>query len=335
MLDLMAMNFKMKISGEKLTLRKYSKTVQFNFGAKHTMKSPRGESDQSREHFYKSIARARNRIFDIVSCNVNTIPDYRGEIQKPKFLTLTFKENLTDVKAANEAFTKFNKRLSYHLYDVRRNVLKYICIPEFQKRGAIHFHVIYLNLPYITIQKISQIWGQGYAFIEGIKETQNIEDFAKYVCKYMNKHNAKGEDNYNIYLEKEMLNQKRYFCSRGLNRPEEYKLEIDKDTYNTFLSYLEEQHEENHEIENEFVGKIEINTYRITEPIKKNLRNAVKGIFNAMKAIYEKACKLDLRTIINYLQQDETQYYEALYEIMKIKEKYHDHLGKGSRIVFN
>lgn len=187
MLDLMASNFKIKISGQKLTLKKYSKTMQFSYATKHVMKSPKGESNHSREHFYKSISRARNRIFDIVACNVNTIPDYNGELQKPKFLTLTFAENITDVKEANAEFTLFNKRLSYYLYQEKRNVLKYICIPEFQKRGAIHFHVLYFNLPYVNFEKLTEIWGKGYIFIEGIKETQNIEDFAKYVCKYMNK----------------------------------------------------------------------------------------------------------------------------------------------------
>lgn len=331
----MASNFKIKMSGQKLTLKKYSKAVQFNYATKHVMRTPKGESDHSREHFYKAIARARNRIFDIVSCNINVIPDYEGNVQKPKFLTLTFAENITDVKAANGEFTLFNKRLSYYLYQEQKNVLKYVCIPEFQKRGAIHFHVLYFNLPYVDIKKISQIWGQGYAFIEGIKETQNIEDFAKYVCKYMNKHNSKGEDNYQIYLDKEMLNQKRYFASRGLNRPEEYKLEIDKELYHTFLTYLENEHVESHEIENEFVGKIEINTYEVTENTKKNIRNVVKAIFNAMSLIYGKIVKIDLKTIIGYMKIDENLYYEQLETIFKAKEWYHDNFGKSNGFILD
>ena len=282
---------------------------------KPSLSAKRGESERSRENFNKSVARARNKIFDIISCNINAIPDHEGNLQLPKFLTLTFAKNITDLKTANAEFTKFNKRLSYNLYKVNRNVLKYICIPEFQKRGAVHFHVLYFNLPYVKNEKMQEIWGHGYTFIEGISKKQNIKDFAKYVCKYISKENSKGEDNYQIYLEKEMLNSKRYFTSRGLLKPEEYKLDVDEEIYNSFLTFLEEYHIEKHEIENEFVGKIEINSYEVN---KKNtlesIKNAVNSIFDAMKFTFGKKVRLsnfkDFRSCFYYISQND--YYETM-----------------------
>lgn len=313
--DILSSNLNIKIAGKKVTLKRYSKSVQFNYSVKPTLQGSRGESKRNRENFNKSIARARNKIFDIVSCNVNEILDFEGNIQLPKFLTLTFAENITDLKIANAEFTKFNKRLSYNLYKVNRNVLKYICIPEFQKRGAVHFHVLYFNLPYVKNEKMQDIWGHGYTFIEGISEKQNIEDFAKYVCKYMSKENSKGEDNYQIYLEKEMLNSKRYFTSRGLIKPEEYKLDVDKEIYSSFLTFLEEHHIENHEIENEFIGKIEINSYEINKKnILESIKNAVNSIVDAMKFTFGKKVRMcnfrDFNSYFYYVSEND--YYEMM-----------------------
>ncbi|SNS03062.1 hypothetical protein SAMN05446037_100315 [Anaerovirgula multivorans] len=314
MLDLLSTNLHLKIAGKKIILKKYSRSMQFNYGVKPRLKSPRGESSHSRDNFNKAISRARNKIFDIVSCNVNAIPDFEGNIQLPKFLTLTFAENITDLKTANAEFTKFNKRLSYQLYKVNRNVLKYICIPEFQKRGAVHYHVLYFNMPYVDFKELSKIWGQGYVFVEGITEKQNIEDFAKYTCKYMSKENSKGEDNYKIYQDKEMLNTKRYFTSRGLNKPENYKLDIDKGIYDSFLIFLKDYHKDNLEYSNEFIGHVEINTYEIDkQSILESIKNAVNSIIDAMKYTYSKKEKLTKYGDKNFLSRLQDNYYENLY----------------------
>lgn len=290
MLDLMAYNFEVKIAGKHVTLKKYSKTSVFNYAVKRpSISVKRGESKNKRDNFTKSIMRARKKVFDTIACNVNCIPDYKGEIQRPKFLTLTFSENITNLQEANAEFTLFNKRLSYHLYKVRRNVLKYICIPEFQKRGAVHFHILYFNLPYVDFKELAKIWGQGYIFIEGIKEKNEIEDFAKYVSKYINKENSKGEDNYNLYLDKDMLNQKRYFVSRGLNKPEIYKLDINKEIYQMIIAQLKDFHSNNYEFENDFVGKIEFNNYEIDNNNMLNMiRKVVSQAYEEMKNIYSR-----------------------------------------------
>ena len=47
-----------------------------------------------------------------------------------KFWTLTYKENITDLKVSNDKFHKFVMRLNYHY---KKNI-KYIAVPEIQKK---------------------------------------------------------------------------------------------------------------------------------------------------------------------------------------------------------
>ncbi len=301
MIDIMAYNFTIKKAGKKFTLKKYNQINYFNYASKNKVVGNKGKGENKKDNFLKSLIRARQNVFDIISCNINNVPDFYGNPQLPKFLTLTFKENITDSSTANLEFTNFNKRLSYHLYKTNKNVLKYICIPEFQKRGAIHFHVLYFNMPYVDFKEIENIWGNGFIFIESVKD--NIEDYAKYVAKYINKENSKGEDNFDIYVDKNMLNQKRYFCSRGLHRPVVLKLAIDNDTYEMITSYLKSFHIDNYTYENEFIGKVEENSYEIkSKEVIKILFLTIKNIMKDMHLIYNHPLKLDYEKIKEYFK---------------------------------
>ena len=53
------------------------------------------------------------------------------------FITLTFKENLKDISIANKKFNSFVSNVRKKKKD-----FKYIAVPEFQKRGAVHYHLL-------------------------------------------------------------------------------------------------------------------------------------------------------------------------------------------------
>lgn len=53
------------------------------------------------------------------------------------FITLTFKENITDLVQANKHYNIFMKYLTYHYPN-----LKSVVVAENQKRGAWHFHLL-------------------------------------------------------------------------------------------------------------------------------------------------------------------------------------------------
>ena len=106
-----------------------------------------------------NMQKARNRLRRLITANFD---------EHSKFITLTFKENLTDVKKANYEYMKFIQRLRYRYGD-----FKYIAVIEFQKRGAVHYHMI-SNLPYIDNSKLCEIWGQGFVKINDIRHVDNV-----------------------------------------------------------------------------------------------------------------------------------------------------------------
>jgi hypothetical protein len=61
------------------------------------------------------------------------------------FITLTFEDNVTDLTYCNNIFNEKMKYLRYHCQKMGID-FKYIGVPEFQKRGAIHYHIM-TNIP--------------------------------------------------------------------------------------------------------------------------------------------------------------------------------------------
>ena len=127
--------------------------------------------------------------------------------QNSKFVTLTFSDNVQDFETANYEFKKFRQRLERYL----KHKVSYVCVPEFQKRGAIHYHLLMFNVPYIANLKLSEIWGQGFIKINSIK---NVDNVGAYVCKYMSK---------DMNTDERLRGYKCYFSSRGLDKPIEVK----------------------------------------------------------------------------------------------------------------
>lgn len=130
--------------------------------------------------------------------------------QLNKFLTLTFAENQTDIKQARYEFEKFIKRLqTYSKKKFGKSYqIKYICVIEFQERGAVHFHLL-CNLPYIAAEQLAEIWGNGFIKIERIDEIDNV---GAYITKYMTKDN----------IDERLKGKKCYTMSKGLNTPTVY-----------------------------------------------------------------------------------------------------------------
>lgn len=134
--------------------------------------------------------------------------------QGDTFITLTYAENMQDIEKADNDFKKFIQRFKYRYKD-----LKYIAVREFQKRGAIHFHLIcnwndeLQNEEQIKAKERwfgEKIWGHGFV---DIKVLDGIDNIGAYLIKYMTK---------NISLEA-FKGKKAYLCSKGLDRPSEYR----------------------------------------------------------------------------------------------------------------
>lgn len=201
-------NKKIIVSGDIYEVYEYENSIIE--GYTDTKKSSKGRQSVANEECKienreKVLNRARTDLRRIINSNIGMYG------QTDKFMTLTFAENMTDLKSANYEFKKFMQRLKrFHKID-----MKYAAVPEIQQEryektgfAVWHFHVIFFNLPYTRANKLSSIWGNGFIKINRIDHVDNV---GAYICKYMTKDNG------------ELKGQKCYFTSRNLIKPQEIK----------------------------------------------------------------------------------------------------------------
>lgn len=117
-----------------------------------------------------------------------------------KFITLTFAENIVDLDLAHKEFDKFMKRMRRKYGD-----FKYAAVVEFQKRGAVHYHLV-SDLPYIPKDELAIIWRNGFVRINDIEHVDNV---GAYISKYMSK----------TEIDLRLRQRKNYFTSKNLDRP--------------------------------------------------------------------------------------------------------------------
>ena len=156
-----------------------------------------------------SIQRTKTQIKRMVNSNP----------QLNKFMTLTFADNMTDLKQANYLFNQFAKRMTYRFPN-----FEYLAVPEFQKRGAIHYHLL-CNLPYIEIGGLEYIWSHG---IVNIRQICKVNNLGSYMSKYLGKELFNGK----------MFNKKKFFRSQTLNKSVEMIGWYAKMFANKFLSLI-------------------------------------------------------------------------------------------------
>ncbi|MDD3141416.1 MAG: Rep protein [Lachnospiraceae bacterium] len=162
----------------------------------------------------KHYEQTRWDIARIVDCNFD---------DKTKFLTLTFRDNIQDITITNREFKYFIQRLNYYLYQTKTQLLKYIATWEKQKRGAIHYHVIFFDFPYIAKEKLQNLWTHGFIKINRI-DVDSKENRGRYLSKYF------GKD-----LELKEHKKKAFFKSQNLKVPKETKLMLTDDILQDLL----------------------------------------------------------------------------------------------------
>lgn len=108
-----------------------------------------------------------------------------------RMLTLTFKENVTDIDQAWTDFKYFCK-LMRKFY---KEKFQYIAVPEYQKRGAVHFHLAISGFHEVGI--VRRLWRRAAGCRGGNiditspkkhgKKSWNPRRIAQYLSKYMSK----------------------------------------------------------------------------------------------------------------------------------------------------
>ena len=195
-------NKKAVISGDIVEIYEYKNDVLEGYSdTRKTVKGrqSRASDEDRKENRKKTLHRARRDLRRLVNCNIE---------EYSKFVTLTFREDVRDVKKANYEFKKFKQRLETRI----DKKLQYVCVIEFMQNGRVHYHCVFFNLPYIRNKDLKAIWRNGYVKINKI---ENVDNVGAYVCKYMTKDND----------DDRLLGHKMYFSSRGLKKPLEIKKE--------------------------------------------------------------------------------------------------------------
>jgi len=119
-----------------------------------------------------------SRLRNLINANV-TIPE------NCLWITLTYKENMTDNKRLYKDFHNFILRL--HTYCKNNNVshFEYIACAEPQQRGAWHLHVIFIfqNPAFIPKSDLLKVWGHGFVHIKKVDCADNIGQYlTAYLC---------------------------------------------------------------------------------------------------------------------------------------------------------
>lgn len=238
---------KVIVSGDIVEVFEYSKGV-FK-GINGNKNGRRGNGDISEEDKARnreiSLNRARKEFMRTVNANIGQYGDIR-----PKFISFTFAENVRDLKEANKIWGKFIKRLNYRVYGKKCSELQYGVVPQFQKRGAVHYHAIFFNLPYIDNEELAEIWGQGFIKVNAIDDVNNV---GAYVCRYMS----------SSFDDERLVGQKCYFFSRGVMRPREIYLDSE-DLERVKKSLPAGARVFEGEFNNDFVGAVRYEQYNLS-----------------------------------------------------------------------
>lgn len=203
---------KIVISGHIVEAFQYKNPIGYNLEAsraKAEFRKRRSIEDQ--EITKSSLSRTKNTLIHLINAN-SRMWQNEGEIIQPQFLTYTFHENVTDITTANHIFTNYIKRRNYHVFGAGSSTLKYVVVPEFQERGAVHYHAVYFNLPLINTRhefktgQYASLWRQGFIKKKNITSVANV---GRYMTKYMTKDAG----------DRRLVGKKKYFSSRGLIKP--------------------------------------------------------------------------------------------------------------------
>jgi len=184
--------------GDYVEIYKFERPIFYNRSplSHEQMGSNRGESPRRSDN----LAAARIKINRLVLGNTD------WKVCAPRFVTFTFAENITSLKEANMYWANFIRKFKKSYPNT-----KYLGVVEFQKRGAVHYHVLFFNLKYKAGIKneIRDLWGQGFIKFKSAKKIEKIHHLGLYLAKYLQKD----------IVDNRLIGEKAFFTSKNLTQP--------------------------------------------------------------------------------------------------------------------
>ena len=283
------------------------------------------------------LSQSFKRLRELINTNATNIKNCR-------WVTLTYREHITDTETAYKDFDKFIKRFRYRFGDVG-----YINVSEPQGNGRWHFHCLMIfpnKAPYIPNNEMEEIWGNGFTKTQQLNN--NIDNLGAYLSAHISDieidEATKLDINYNEsdikevkYINGKKTNNPKYFIkgarlsfyppnfklyrtSRGIKQPEkEYltykeakeKIGLAEPTYSKSIQLTDIDGQFNSKIIYEHYNtkrkRCSKKTNKINKDIKHTTNNKISSIFLSAKL----CIFMRFKTLFNHL----TLIY------MKIKER--------------
>jgi len=116
-----------------------------------------------------SVAQSLRKLRDLINANLE-------DPETALWVTLTYRENMTDPARLYEDYRRFWQRFKYYLNKQGHPPAEYIIAAEPQGRGAWHLHCLFLypdKTPYIPNADMAKVWGQGFTKTQSLKGVGN------------------------------------------------------------------------------------------------------------------------------------------------------------------
>lgn len=149
----------------------------------------------------KSMRRAKRTVVDLINCNM--LSSYKNS---DKFLTLTQGDYEQDIKTSNEHLRRFVRRLNAVVSSRHHSPVRYVSVPQFQKNGTVHYHLMLFGMPFVPVADIEKMWGRGFVKLNRIRQGTDV---GAYITRYMVKD----------VFDKRLMGEKCYMTSQGLEKP--------------------------------------------------------------------------------------------------------------------
>lgn len=124
------------------------------------------KSIDNRSQNIHSLKKTFTMIRDLVNSNTT-------ELERVRFVTVTYKENMKDSSRLYEDLKKFRKKVKYHF-----GKFEYISVAEPQGRGAWHTHEIWIfpgKAPFLKQDWLeSELWQKGSVRVAKIDDNDNL-----------------------------------------------------------------------------------------------------------------------------------------------------------------
>lgn len=168
-------------------------------------KKPRRSRTIRKYRSQRACKRAKFQFFRLVSENLAS----KG---LPSFVTLTMGTDDTDLSCGYSYILTFKRNVKNKM----GITFSYIAVPEWQKKGRLHFHLLVWGLQSVTedserdYRNLQRCYQRGYLDFRHARE--NSPKLASYLAKYMAK----------AYEDERLSGRRAYSCSRDIDKIRSY-----------------------------------------------------------------------------------------------------------------